>query len=191
MVPKVELFPKGNPKALMAVTTDEKTVFLLYRRLSQYNRDLTPIATERLNATVCNGLIVGTVTAYKEQTGLVFAWDPVKNRILHVSDGKFAIQALLVKDKVYFLQCISYYGKYPEFRLGRMDLGNKDMQKDYEFLSLPDEVINHMWPEGADVSMKYQGGRIIIRMGNEEFSINIPDERTSDEKHGISGETDG
>ena len=191
MAQKVELFPKENPKALMAVTTDEKTVVLLYRRLSQYNRDLTPIATERLNVTACNGLIVGTVTAYKEQTGLVFAWDPVKNRILHVSDGKFAIQALLAKDKVYFLQCISYYGKYPEFRLGRMDLGNKDMQKDYEYLSLPDEVINHMWPEGADVSMKYQGGRIIIRMGNEEFSINISDERTSDEKHGISGETDG
>lgn len=107
MAQKVELFPKENPKALMAVTTDEKTVVLLYRRLSQYNRDLTPIATERLNVTVCNGLIVGTVTAYKEQTGLVFVWDPVKNRILHVSDGKFAIQALLVKDKVYFLQCIS------------------------------------------------------------------------------------
>ena len=190
MTPKLELFPEGNPKALLAVTMNETTVFLLYRRLSQYNRDLTPAATERLNVTVCNGLIIGTVTAYKEQTGLVFVWDPVKNRILHVSDGEFAVQAILVKDKVYFLQCISYYGKYPEFRLGRMDLGNKDMQKDYEYLCLPDEVTHHMWPEGADVRMKYQGDRIIIRMGNEDFTICISDGNTSEEKQGITGKAD-
>ncbi len=175
MVPKIVLFPEENKKALMSVTTNEKTVFLLYRRLSQYNKDLTPSATEQLNVTVCEGMIVGTVTAYKEQTGLVFVWDPIKNRIQHVSDGEFAVQAILVKDKVFLLQCISYYGKYPEFRLCWMNLGNKDIQKDYEIIALPDDVKNHMWPEGANVNMKYQGDRIIIRMGNEEFSINIPD----------------
>ena len=172
---RVRLFPEENKKALMSATVKEKTVCLLYQRLSQHNRDLTPLTTERVTATVCNGIVVGTVTAYKEQTGLIFAWDPVKNRILHVSDGEFAIQAILVGDKVYSLHCISYYGKYPEFRLCRMKLGNKDICKGYEILSLPDEVTNHSWPEGTDVSIECRENRLMIIMGKEKFLIDVPD----------------
>ena len=172
---RVRLFPEEKKNALMSITTKGKTVYLLYRRLSQYDRDLTPYTTERVTATIRNGIVVGTVTAYKEQTGLIFAWDPVKNRILHVSDGEFAIQAILVSGNVYSLHCISYYGKYPELRLCRMKLGNKNMCKGYEILSLPDEVTNHSWPEGADVTIEYHEDRIMIIMGKERFSIDVLD----------------
>lgn len=172
---RVKLFPEENKKALMSTPVKEKTVCLLYQRLSQHNRDLTPLTTERVTATVCNGIVVGTVTAHKEQTGLIFAWDPVKNRILHVSDGEFAIQAILVSGMVYSLHCISYYGKYPEFRLCRMKLGNKDICKGYEILSLPDEVTNHSWPEGADVRIECRENRLMIIMGKEKFLIDVPD----------------
>lgn len=167
----VTLFPEDNKKALLSVTTEGKTIYLLFRRLSQYNRNITPFATEQLSVSICDGKIVGTVTAYNEQTGLVFVWDPVRNRILHAEDGEFAVRAILVNDQVYSLCHISCWGRYPEFRLYRMKFGNKDMQKMQERILLPKKAAKRRWPENGVVEIKSDGTRIFLDIGEDHFSI--------------------
>ena len=167
----VTLFPEDNPKAVISVKTDEKTVYLLFRRLSQYNRNITPFTAEQLSVSICDQKIVGTVTAYSEQTGLVFVWDPVKNRILHAEDGEFAVRAILVNDRVYSLCYISCWGKSPEFRLYRMEFGNKDMRKMQERIPLPKKAAKRRWPENGIVEIKSDGTRIFLDIGEDHFMI--------------------
>lgn len=168
---EIKTFP--NEKALLSVKTEEKELPLLYRRLAQYNKDLTSMNVEEVSVSECDHLIVCAATAYKGQTGLVFVWDLVKNRIIHISDGEFAVRVLLIDDKVYSLHFVSYWGKNPEFKLNCMKLGNKDLQKTPDSIPLPKEIANRLWPENGKVEMKHDYGELKIIVGSYSYNVKI------------------
>ncbi len=168
---QIELFP--NDKAVLSVKTGDKYLQLLYRRLTQYNKDLTKTNTEEVSVIVCNRMIVGTVTAYKGQTGIIFVWDPMKNRIVHVSDGEYAVRAILHNKMVYSLHFISLWGKEPKFQLCCMNLGTKDPCIAPVKIPIPEAVTYHKWLNNENIELKVLNQKLHVVFDRDEFEIKI------------------
>ena len=165
----VKLFP--DDKTVLSVKMEGKEKRLLYRTLAKYNEDITDENIEEASATVCNGLIVGTITAFSGQTGLVYVWNPLTSQIEHVSEGSYAVRAMLVGDKLYSLLYISSWGKQPEFQLCRIEFGVKDPERESEVIPIPENISGCPWPADGEVELDAEDNLIHITIGDKEASV--------------------
>ena len=167
----VKLFP--DDKTVLSVKMEGKENRLLYRTLAKYNEDITDENIEEASATVCNDLIVGTITAFSGQTGLVYVWNPLTVQIEHVSEGSYAVRAMLVGDKLYSLLYISSWGKKPEFQLCRIEFGVKDPERESEVIPIPENISGCPWPADGEVELDVEDNLIHITIGDENASVSI------------------
>ena len=65
---------------------------------------------EYINAEIYGGFVVCCASVAQGQDGIVFIWDTDKQKIVHYSDGKFAVKATIHDDKVYVLRVVSHWG---------------------------------------------------------------------------------
>ena len=167
---KLKPFPKD--KAVLSAKLDDKEVFLTYHQLSSFGRDLSSDDVEEVSAVVNGHLIVGTVTGYKGQSGVIFVWDPAEDRIIHITNGEFAIRAILNNNKVYSLHYISYWGKEPEFAVHSEKLGFRNALHDpSRVIDVTDELKQCSYPEDGDIGLEYEDLVLKIKIGTKAFSI--------------------
>ena len=166
----IEIFPSSNDKAVLSVQTGDKRQFLLYRRIAQYNKDLTKTNTEEVSVSVNKQMIVGTITAFSGQTGIVFVWDLLKNRIIHVSNGAYAVRSILFNNKVYSLHFVSSWGKKPEFQLHSMDFGTKDPNKAPSIIFIPEAASKHSWSNNIELNVI--NNRLTLEIDEDSYTLN-------------------
>ena len=123
---------------------------------------------------ISSHLVVGTVTAFKGQTGLIYVWDPVINRIVHATKGDFAVKAIKLLDKVFSLHYVSYWGKTPEFvlRVEYFECMNPQREPSRE-RKICDELKNHLYPENERIEMAVDHGKLNISVGDDCYSVQI------------------
>ncbi len=171
---KMSLFPDENTVLSVSLDDYDYQQSLLYSQLTEYNKDLTEENVEEASATFCSHLIVGTVTAFKGQSGLIYVWDPVINRIVHATKGDFAVKAIKLLDKVFSLHYVSYWGKTPEFvlRVENFERMSPQTEPSCE-RKICDELRNHPYPENGRIDMVVDHGKLNITVGNDCYSVQI------------------
>ena len=166
----VDIFPNDNNNAVLSVQTNDKRLFLLYRRIAQYNKGLTKANTEEVSVILNDHMIVGTITAFKGQAGIVFVWDLDKNRIIHVSDGSYAVRVTLFNNIVYSLHFVSSWGKKAEFQLRCTDFGTKDPNKAPSIIPVPEAVSSHSWSD--NIELKVVKNKLVLEIGEDSYAVN-------------------
>lgn len=174
---KLHLFFEYNPFSFIDgffAVAHQHAPKILYSQLTEYNKDLTEENVEEASATFCSHLIVGTVTAFKGQSGLIYVWDPVINRIVHATRGDFAVKAIKLLDKVFSLHYVSYWGKTPEFvlRVENFERMSPQTEPSWE-RKICDELRNHPYPENGRIDMVVDHGKLNITVGNDCYSVQI------------------
>lgn len=169
---KYKLMPFPNEKTALSAKMDDKELFLTYDQLSAFGRELSSDDAEEVSAVFNGDLIVGTVTGYNGQAGMIFVWDPVEDRIVHVTNGEFAVRAILNNNKVYSFHYISYWGKQPEFAVYCEDLGCRDAHHDPSgIIEIPDELKHCPYPENGDIGFEYDHSLLKLRIGTKSFIV--------------------
>ena len=102
-----------------------------YSDLQKYFADANPDTIERARCYYdeANACVVALYTVASGQGGGVFVWDVASKKIVHVSDGSFAIKSAVHQGNVFTLRHISFYGHTPELVLDSCGLNLKPGKK--------------------------------------------------------------
>ena len=79
------------------------------------------------SAYVSDSYIVGFITVASGQGGIVFVWNALSHKIVHISEGAYTISVLLLRDKVYSLCYVTNYVTPAHFVLCITEFGLMDV----------------------------------------------------------------
>jgi len=123
------------------------------------------------SAKVIDDCIVGFLLTASGQGGLVFVWDTLESKIIHASDGAYAIAATIYKNMVYCLCCITNYVTRAHFALFRSKIAADTMAEsepiDYECAC----NINDYNGDFASIKLEAEDGHLSVVLNSTVYPI--------------------
>ena len=168
----IKISMSGNPGELLYSKTENGESRFPVARLEKALPGLNSETIEHVNARVEDDLVVGVVTVAQGQGGLVFVWDPIRDKLLHVSDGTYALTAVIKGDKVISLHDVAYWGVPQHFELKCISFGTMDAGIDPEPYSKPVPEFSSEYdgnPDQADLILK--DSRLYMKLNEETLPV--------------------
>ena len=125
------------------------------------------------SAKAVDNYIVGFLLTASGQGGLVFVWDTSGKKIIHASDGAYAIATTIHKNAVYCLCCITNYVTRAHFALFRSKIAagvmveNEPME--YECAC----NINDYNGDFSSIELEAEGGQLSVVLNSNVYPIVI------------------
>jgi hypothetical protein len=115
MIEAIRYVARGD--VLIEVLVDGEKRSICFSDLYPYWENATADECEGGVATVQGNYVVGIALASSMQDGVVYVWDSVQKRIVHISEGSFAVSALILENMVYTLRHVFQWGVTTHFIL--------------------------------------------------------------------------
>lgn len=114
---------------------------------------------ESVRATLLDGdnLLFILITA-SGQGGVIFIWDTKAHKVIHVSEGAYAVAGAVYNDKVYAFRDVHHWGIEPYTAISEIGIETMDTYTEYEWerLNINDyhggKTYLHVGPDGRKVS---------------------------------------
>lgn len=101
--------------------------------------------------------IIGILTTGSDQGGVVFIWNIKEEKFVHISEGAYAIGALLVNEKVYTLRYVHYWGVKDYIAWGETPLNTLDAITEVDL-----HKIENLDYHGDEISMHIDLDKVTI-----------------------------
>lgn len=165
MIPIKISFGDGN--TLIDITVKEEHQALTLDMLKEIWHDISEFERhdiEYINAEVCGELVVCCVTTAQGQGGIVFIWDTEQRKIVHYSNGKFAVKAAVHDNKVYVLREVSCWGVTAHLELDYCDLGAMSEDNSVTSIKLDEAVSSRLANSPDDYIIDFDGSTPVIKI---------------------------
>ena len=105
-----------------------------YSDLQPYWQYATIEDQEGLSIQKQDSLLIGIMLTASAQGGIIFIWDCIENKLIHISEGNYIYDAKIYDDAVYGLGVVSNFVTNPHFVLTRCRIGCMDAFKEADVL---------------------------------------------------------
>ena len=158
----------GKNKRLFSYTVNNKKKYINFSVFKPYWSYADPDLLESCWAKIVDNNIIGILLGASNQTGIVFVWDAIQSKLIHVSCGDYAIASVIMDDYVYTLQEVHNFSTPSFFVLCRAKLFTMDASE-YEDLLMTDDT---------SFLNKYNGyiGSLILFTENHSLKADIDDD---------------
>ena len=157
---------------LLTYDNNDQEHQILFSAISKYWSYLEDLF-EGGTAKVVGNYIIGTGLGASGQTGIVFIWDTEKDKLVHISEGAFAMDASILDNQVYVISETVIFGQRSHFELCRASFGTMNAnESEYLDWYFPLNLYNY---DGNFDSIKLYGKNhhLYVRVKGKECSINI------------------
>lgn len=107
---------------------DGQEQHLTLSKLAPYWSYTTPEDIEYTWVDAQQKFVVGIITVASGQGGILFVWDTEEQRIVHISDGSYAVRALLHHKQIYTIRYVYCWGTPAHLTAEVVDFGSLDSQ---------------------------------------------------------------
>ena len=169
----IKITISDNPDRLVTAETPNGIVHLSLDKLIEYFPSLREYPYEHLNVkTEDDALVVGVITVASGQGGLIFVWDPVRDELIHASEGAFALTAIIKGDQVVSLHDVQYWGMPEHFELKYNIFGIKDTSIEPKAYPDPIPTFSSSYDGNPDnMDLLLTDGRLYMRLFDETLPI--------------------
>lgn len=133
----------GNGNTLLTIKTENSEQIITMDMLRPIWHDISNGSRddiEYLSADLYDDLLVCCAYVSQGQGGIVFVWDTSKEKIVHYSDGNFAVKAAINNDIVYVLRMVSFWGQEAHLEMDCCPLGTMEEDNDVSAVELDEET---------------------------------------------------
>ena len=105
--------------------------------------------------------LVGLLTVASGQGGVTYVWNKEENKLVHISDGAFAVSAALTDSFIYLLLYVSSFTKKEEYMVTKVPFGTMNATDEGEVVARNIERIEWNGNLG-DIVIEAAGSKITI-----------------------------
>lgn len=117
-----------------------------------------------------NDYIIGTITTASGQGGIVYVWNKLENKLIHISDGAFAVSSALIDNSVYLLRFISSWGKRGRFAVTKTPFGVLNSEEEGEIVA--DGIDNLKWNGNLDdIKLNIVDSKLVIYYSDNQVVL--------------------
>lgn len=162
----------NNPNYLVNAETSDGFVQLPYTELQYFLPGLDVESVEHVNVRVEDDFVVGVVSVAQGQGGLIFVWDPVRDELIHISEGAYALTAVIKDNQIISLHDVSSWGVPEHLELKYITFGIKDTTIESKSYPQPIPAFSSEYdgnPDNIDLILKES--RIYMKLNDEIFPV--------------------
>lgn len=167
----------GSNRYFLKIYVDDSVYEIKYEDLMEYFSSANQLEIEGASAYVDNErqLVVMRLVVARGQGGIVFVWDAIKKRIVHLCNGDYSIKACVVLDKVFILRLVANYGKDACLHLDYYTFGIMDAYDHESSVEIPINIQldNDSTFEENDYILEFDGENLIVGYKNHINTISI------------------
>lgn len=166
----------GQNEILLNISKNGKKQYITLRMVREIWHDITDgnrADIEYINAEICGVYIVCCASVSQGQGGIVFIWDTEQQKIVHCSDGRFAVKATVRFDKVYVLREISHWGVPAHLELDYCDFGTMSEGCNVTPIELDKITSETLANSPADYTIDFDGNAPVIgiKAKNKKYKL--------------------
>ena len=164
MTPKIS---HRNGNTLIDITVKEDHQALTFDMLKEIWHDISDCESqdiEYINADVFGKYIVCCVSVSQGQGGIVFIWDTEQRKIVHYSNGEFAVKAAIHENKVYVLREVSCWGVTAHLELDCCDFGIMSEENSVTPLKLDEDISSRIATSTDDYIIEFDNNNPVIKL---------------------------
>lgn len=159
----------GNGNAIIDIIVEEQHQVITLDMLKEIWRDISECERqdiEYINAEIFGEYAVCCASVSQGQGGIVFIWDTDQKKIVHFSDGRFAVKAAIHDTKVYVLRVVSYWGVTAHLELDYCDFGTMSEESSVTPIELDETVSSCLANSPDDYIIDFEGDNSVIKLKN-------------------------
>ena len=186
----------GSDNTIMDISANGQHQYVTLDMLKEIWNDIADgnrADIEYINAEVSDDFVICCLTVSQGQGGIVFVWDTDKQKIVHYSDGKYAVRAVINDNKVYVLRVVSYWGVTAHLELDYCDFGTMAEDNSTVTISLDENTSQNLTNNLADYIIEFDDNNIpIVKIKGKKYKLIGKDGKPylSDTKGTFGGHSD-
>lgn len=159
----------GNGNTLIDITVKDEHQTVTFDMLKEIWHDISDgeiDGLEYINADVFGVYVVCCASVSQGQGGIVFIWDTEQRKIVHCSNGEFAVKAAVHDNKVYVLREVSCWGVTAHLELDYCDFGTMSEESSVTPIKLDEAVSSRLANSPDDYIIDFEGNTSVIKLKN-------------------------
>lgn len=159
----------GNGNTIIDITVKEEHQEITLDMLKEIWHDISDSKDiEYINAEIFGEYVVCCASVSQGQGGIVFIWDTKQRKIVHYSNGEFAVKAAVHDNKVYVLREVSCWGVTAHLELDFCDFGTMSEESSLTPIKLDEAVSSRLANSPADYIIEFNGNTPVIKLKNHK-----------------------
>ena len=157
----------GDGNTLIDITVKEEHQTVTFDMLKEIWHDISGCESrdiEYINADVFCVYVVCCASVSQGQGGIVFVWDTEQRKIVHYSNGEFAVKAAVHDNKVYVLREVSCWGVTAHLELDYCDFGTMSEENSVTPLKLDEDISSRIATSPDDYIIEFDNNNPIIKL---------------------------
>lgn len=163
MIKKIEWV--DDERSIITYQTEDKRGSILRNTVYKYWRAVRYCEGGVARA-VNDSQILVFLLANSDQSGIIFTWDVEKNRMIHVSEGDYVINACIDGGSIYTIRYIHFYGVLPSCEIRRYPYPTKDLSNEGTLIKRFDYGSFDYRGDFASTKISVRNRKIYVRDAN-------------------------